>query len=120
DQNGKVIGTAGEKRFYRAAPFNGVYHAPVMPYDQSAKVALEHLLNEAYVKYWLMNKKPDPNYLNYRYPAKIYSALVIGAVDYAKLNKGNPKAEEAIKLAKIVADFMLSIRYEPGSKWEYF
>jgi maltose/maltodextrin transport system substrate-binding protein len=120
DGNGKVIGLAGEKRFYRAAPFNGVYHKPVMPYDQSAKVALEHLLNEDYVQYWLANKKPDPNYLNYRYPAKIYSALVIGAIDYARLNKGTPKAEEAMKLAKIVADFMLSIRYEPGSKWEYF
>lgn len=120
DEKGSAFATVGEKRFYRAAPFNGIYHSPVMPYDQSAKVALGHLLDEAYVKYWLEHQKPDPTYLNYRYPAKIYSALVIGAVDFARLNQGTPKAQEAIKLAKIVADFMLQIRYEVGSKWEYF
>lgn len=120
DNKGETLGLAGERKFYRAAPFNGIYHTPVMPYDKSAMTALENLLNEDYVKYWLVNKKPDPSYGNYKYPAKIYGALVIGAVTYARLKPNTTEAQKSIELARIVADFMMGIRYKPGSSWEYF
>lgn len=114
------LGVAGHRRFYRAAPFNGVYHQPVMPYDSSAMLALDNLMKENYVRYWFEHRNPDPGYLNYRYPAKIYSALVIGAVTHARLHANTPEAAKSTELAQIVADFMLGIRYRPGSAWEYF
>lgn len=118
--SGDSIGVAGKGDYYRAAPFNGIYHQPVMPYDKSAEIALEKLLSKSYVQYWLTNKQPDPTYLNYCYPAKIYSALVIGAVTYARLKPNTPEGAKAVQIAQTVADFMLSIRYERGSAWEYF
>ncbi len=118
--DGDTLGIAGDKSFYRAAPFNGIYHEPVMPYDQSALLALEQLMDKDYVTYWLTYQAPDPEYINYRYPAKIYSALVIGAVTYARLKPGTSEAERALRLARVVADYMLEIRFKKGTPWEYF
>ncbi|HEY0668964.1 MAG TPA: hypothetical protein VGD22_12340 [Sphingobacteriaceae bacterium] len=117
---GDSLGIAGQRKTYRAAPFNGIYHTPAMSYGQSAMKALENLLDEDYVKYWLENKKPDMGYTNYKYPAKIYSALVIGAITQARLKPNTAEAKKAIELARIVADFMMDLRYKPGTAWEHF
>lgn len=117
---GRELGVAGKGRYYRAAPFNGVYHSPVMPYDSSAMLALNLLMEKDYVVYWLTHKIPDPGYLNYRYPAKIFSALVIGAITYARLKPGTKEADRSIELARIVADYMLDIRFKAGTPWEFF
>lgn len=114
------LGVAGSGKYYRAAPFNGPYHKPLLPYDVSARIALDSLLNKDYVEYWLTHKQPDPGYVNYRYPAKIMSALVVGAVTHARLKSDAADKDRSIKLACIIADYLLGIRYEKGSKWEYF
>ena len=117
---GDSIGLAGKGRYYRAAPFNGVYHSPVLPYDSSARLALNRLMHKDYVAYWLEQNVPDPSYVNYRYPAKIYSALVVGAITHARLNAGTPDEKRSSGLARIIADFMLSIRFKEGTPWAYF
>lgn len=119
DNKGTKIAEVGSGKYYKAAFFNGIYHEPVMSYDASARLALDHLLDEKYVKYWLENKQPDPKYANYKYPSKIYSALVIGAITHAKLKKGTADEKTSTELAKIVADFMLGIRNKKGLSWEY-
>ena len=116
---GDKLGIAGMCSYYRAAPFNGVYHQAVMPYDSSARLALDQLMDKDYVDYWLTNKVPDPKYINYRYPAKIYSAMVIGAITHARLKPGTEDAIRSVKLARIVADYMMDIRFEEGTPWEF-
>lgn len=117
---GDEIGLAGDGRYYHAAPFRKIYNSPQLPYDKSAEIALEHLINEDYVQYWLLHKEPDPNYIYYRYPTKMFGALIIGAVTYARL-KGETKAgKQARELAKIVADFLIGISFKDGSPLEYF
>lgn len=116
--NGTALGTAGEGRYYRAAPFNGVYHEPVMPYDKSAMVALDKLIHKDFIEYWLTNKIPDPGYQYYRYPAKIYSAVIIGAITYGKLKP--EENERSIQLARTIADFLISISLPKGNPYEYF
>ena len=120
NSKGDSIGLAGIGKYYKAAYFNGPYHKPIMPYDESAKIALDNLLHEDYVEYWIKNKVPDPEYQYYRYPAKIYSALVVGAVIHARLKPNTEDAKRSVELAKIIADFMINISYEKGSVWEYF
>ncbi len=117
---GDSLGLAGKGEYYRAAAFNGPYYPPVMDYDNSARIALDNLLKKDYVEYWLKNKIPDPSYVNYRYPAKIYSALVIGAITHAKLKAGTADAKRSTELATIVADYMLSISFKQGTPWEFF
>lgn len=60
DKSGIALDEAGSGNYYRAAWFNGIYHQPAMPYDESASTALSSLLNEKYVTYWLDHKAPDP------------------------------------------------------------
>lgn len=117
---GDSIGLGGSGKYYKAAYFNGPYHKPVMPYDESAKVALDSLLKQDYVEYWLGHKEPDPNYINYRYPAKMMSALIVGAVTHARLKPNTSDAERSGKLARIIADYLIRNSYEKGSVWEYF
>ncbi|HEY0668963.1 MAG TPA: hypothetical protein VGD22_12335 [Sphingobacteriaceae bacterium] len=117
-EKGEVVGTAGKGRYYRAAHFNGVYHQPVMPYDKSAMVALEKLMHKDFIEYWLLHKVPDPSYRFYRYPTKIYSALIIGALTYGKLKPA--EYERSVKLARIIADFLISISRPKGNPYQYF
>lgn len=119
-EEGDSLGMAGEGRYYRAAPFNGVYHQPVMPYDSSAFIALDRLLHKDYVNHWLEYKKPDPDYPNYRYPAKLMSALIVGAVTHARLKPNTEDAKRSTEIARIVADYLISISYPQTSVWSDF
>lgn len=116
--SGSVLSQAGEGRYYRAAPFNGVYHQPVLPYDKSAMTALEKLMHKDFIEYWLTHKVPDPKYTLYRYPTKIYSALIIGALTYGKLKPA--EAERSEKLARAIADFLISTSLPQGNPYQYF
>ena len=117
---GDRLGLAGERNFYRAAPFAGVYHEPVMPYDSSATLALDNLMKQDYVEYWLDHGTPDPDYKNYIFATKIYSALIVGGITHARLNEGTGEAEQSLRLAQTVADYLIGISYEEGSEWEFF
>lgn len=119
-KEGKELGTAGEGRYFRAAPFNGPYLEPVMPYDKSGTLALDKIMEKPYVKYWLDHKAPDPSYEFYRHPAKLFGSLIVGAVTHAKLHKGTKQADESITLARIVADYLINISFPKGSYLEYF
>lgn len=119
-REGQDLGIAGEREFYRAAPFGGIYHETAARYDSSARVALSSLLHKDYLEYWLEHGEADSSYLLYRYPSKIYSALIIGAVTHARLATDSPEAERSVKLARIIADKMLSISFDQGTPLEYF
>lgn len=120
--NGDSMGLAGSGQYYRASPFDPddgrVYHEPVMPYDSSAMIALDSLMHKDYVNYWLEHEKPDPDYGYYRYPAKIWSALIVGAVTYARLKPA--EAKRSTKLAGIIADYLIGISYSENSAWPNF
>lgn len=117
---GDSVGLAGERNFYRSAPFAGEYHEPVLPYDSSATLALENLMKEDYIQYWLEHNAPDPEYKNYIFATKIYSALIVGGITHARLKAGISEAEQSIRLAQTVADYLIGISYEEGSEWEFF
>jgi maltose/maltodextrin transport system substrate-binding protein len=113
--SGDSLGLAGKGRYYRAAPYQGVYGKALMPYDSSALLALKTLMHERYVDYWLAHGGPDTTYLNYRYPAKIWSALVTGAVLYARLSPDPAEARRARKIALTVADALLQVSFPAGT-----
>ena len=118
-KDGKAVGVAAEREFYRAAPFDGIYHEASIPYDSSAAIALNSLFHKDYLNHWLEHKSPDPSYKLYRYPSKIYSALIIGAVAYARLTEGTAESQRSENLARIIADNMLSISFKEGAPWNF-
>ncbi len=119
-KDGKEVGIAGKGRYYHAAPFGGIYHSPKLPYNKSAEIALDHLMQKTYVSYWLTHKEPDPEYIYYRYPTKMFGALIIGAVTFARLKENTEEGRLARDLAEIVADFLINISFPKGSPLEYF
>lgn len=119
-EEGEEMGVAGEGKYYHAAPFGGIYHSPKLAYDRSAEIALGRLMQKDYVNYWLTHQKPDPDYIYYRYPTKMFSALIIGVVTYARLKENTEEGRLARDLAEIVADFLIDISFAEGSPLEYF
>ncbi len=120
-KKGDSLGLAGSGQYYRASPYapdDSVYHKPVISYDSSAMIALDSLMHKGYVSYWLEHEKPDPDYGYYRYPAKIWSALIVGAVTYAKLKPD--EAKRFTRLAGIIADYLIKVSYPESSAWPGF
>src|SRR5687768_12758386 len=112
---GEVVGTAGILTFHRAAPFNGPYGKPVLPYDQSARVALASVMAEPFVKSWRTSGKPDPKYALYRYASKVIGSLVSGCAMHASPSPRPDDADEAIDIGRRAADFLISISHAPGT-----
>ena len=79
-----VIDVAGTRQFHRGAVFNGPYGKPIVPYDQSARVALKSVLEEPFVQSWRSTGQPDPKYPLYRYSSKIIGKLLTGCAMYAR------------------------------------
>lgn len=117
---GENVGLAGEGRYHRAAPFDGPYHEPLMPYDRSGQLALDKIMHKPYVEHWLKHKEPDWKYYFYRYPAKLFGSLVAGAVAHARIHAGTDEARRSTEIARIVADYLIGISFPAGRRLEYF
>ena len=115
DENGKFICQVGSRTFYKCAPFLGsnAYAPKKREYKESAKMALEFVYNEPFVKYWRQHKKPDPTYIYNVYPSKTHSSVINALLKYAKLEPKN--AQNAIETATILANYLIEISYKDGA-----
>lgn len=120
NKSGEVVGVAGERQFHRAAVFNGPYLKPVLPYAESARVALETVMAEPFVRSWRATGRPDPSYALYRYASKVIGSVMSASAMYASQSPRPADADEALAVGRGAADFLLSIRAAPGSRLEYF
>jgi hypothetical protein len=105
-----IIELTGTRTFHRGAVFNGPYGKAVLPYGQSAAVALRSVLDEPFVQAWRITGKPDPNYPLYRYAAKIIPAVMSAAAF-----SGETKD---LEIGKKAADYLISISMPAGGPLE--
>ena len=112
---GDVIAVAGTRHFHRAAAFDGPYGRAIVPYDRSAALALQSVVNEPFVQSWRTTGQPDPSYTLYRYPAKVIGSLISGCAMYAQLQPRPRDADEAIKIARRAADYLIGISCPPDA-----
>jgi len=112
-----TIGFAGSRAFFKAAPFTGDYPPAARSYRQAAVMALENLLDNPHVQYWLVHGEPDPEYPLYCYPSKIFSAVIDGMCLLAELEP--MRRDEATRLARIVADYLIAASAPAGAPLEY-
>jgi maltose/maltodextrin transport system substrate-binding protein len=110
----KVIGLAGERTFHRGAVFGGEYGNPVLPYAQSARVALATVVAEPFVKRWRETGKPDADYALYRYPSKIIGKVMTACATYALQDPLPADAAEALDAGRRAADYLMSITTADG------
>ncbi|MBR5438844.1 MAG: hypothetical protein IKV61_01305 [Clostridia bacterium] len=115
DDDGTVLFPVGLRTFYKCLPFQGrdAYPPKKRDYKECAKMALKFVYEQPFVKYWLENGAPDPTYIYNVYPSKTHSSVINALTYYAKIE---PTAyENAIKTAKILADYLLEITYKDGA-----
>ena len=120
DAAGQVIGAAGTRTFHRGAVFNGPYGQPVLPYGESAKVGLQSVMSESFVRAWRTMGRPDPAYPLYRYPSKLIGGVMSGCAMYAMQTPRPADADVALEIGRRAAEFLRSISGAPGSPMAFF
>jgi maltose/maltodextrin transport system substrate-binding protein len=117
---GEVVGVAGERTFHRAAPFKGPYGKPVVPYAQSARIAIDTVLAEPFVRSWGATGKPDPSYSLYRYASKTFSAVMSAASMYARRQPRPSDADDILAIGRAAGDYLITISKPAGEPLEFF
>ena len=111
DQNAQPQYLVGARTFFKADGFPGRDALPekACSYKECALKALKYVYNENFVQHWLLHGKPDPMYPHNVYPSKTISSIVNAMISYSKIDIQN--SENALKLAKNAADYLISISY---------
>lgn len=118
DEEEQVCGLAGEKLFYKAAPFNGPYNPPARDYVSSVILNMESFLQQDHYRRWGEESTPSDDYRLYCYPSKIVGSIVQAMCMYSDL--AEEESELAIRMAENAASYLLSISFPEGAVLEYF
>ena len=113
DASGEVVGLSGERTFWKNAAFReGAYAKARRPYAEALKLGLEYLLDLKSNRYFLEQGRPDMSYDLNCYPAKMHAANVEAMCAYLKA--GLPRKDEALRLARLSADYLIGISERAG------
>lgn len=118
DKENNTIGIAGERMFYKAAPFNGPYNLPITDYKSSVLRNMDSLLAQEYYNRWKKESTPSQDYRLYCYPSKIVGSIIQAMCMYARLSAKD--REDALTMARNAADYLLRTSMPEGSVLEYF
>ena len=104
--DGRVLGRAGERRFWKAAGFDVAKVPPrARGYREAAVKVYEYVAGMKETKYLLEHGKPDASYELNTYVSKMFAALINGMLDYAKIDPS--KTETALAIAHAAADHLI-------------
>lgn len=113
DADGNKSFLAGARTFFKLASFPADLPAAKYGYGEAATRALDYLIEQDFISYWLDHSVPYPNYNFYVYPSKMISAIVNGMIDYTKFRP--EKKETALRIARAAADYMIGITPKDGA-----
>ena len=118
--DGRVLGTGGVRRFWRCAPYEpGTYKGRPWSYMECVRRYYPVLFNHQNTQHFLKHGTPDgkTDLLNI-YPSKMNAALIRGMLRYSRMSKEH--GVDALKIAKRVADFMISISQPADTPLAHF
>lgn len=118
DDEGNLIGLAGERRFYRDTPFTPPYHGAVRDYRESALMAMICVHNMEPIQNWKKGPDPDMSYNLNTYPAKIVSSTISMEVLLARLCP--ELKDDALKIAQNAAEFLIAQSLPEDAPLAYF
>lgn len=113
DDDGKVGETVGVRTFFRLSPFTSDLAPAKRSYTDAAKAAFRHVLRQPYIRHWLTDGTPDPDYDLYVYPSKMISSIIEAMIFCARTSPEN--ADEAMRIAKNAADYLISVTPKSGA-----
>jgi hypothetical protein len=120
DSNGRVLGVSGTRRFWKSAPYEpGAYSPKPYSYAECIKRYCMTLFSHTNTQHFLKFGRPDgyTDLLNI-YPAKMNSALIRGMIRFAQIDPSH--RDNAMKVARNAADYMLSISQPADAPLAYF
>ena len=111
DADGKEIGEAGRRRFWRSASFDPAQYRPAKrTYGEAYKLVLDYLFRWPDLAYLEEHGEPDvskeTNFTSY--PSKMLSAVIRVMLRVAEAFP--ERREKALKIARISADYLLRTR----------
>jgi len=119
DAKGNLCGRAGERRFWKAAPFApGTYKPAARSYAETAARACEHIFSMTNTKALRETGEPDPTYALNCYPAKMNAGVVHAMLNFAK--RRPERAKDALAAARAAADFLLRISQPADAPLAHF
>ena len=121
DAAGNVCGLAGERRFWKQAPYEpGTYPAAKRPYVTAQRMLCEYILNMPEVVRMETEGRPDlaerSNFTSY--PSKMQSALIRAMLSLARI--APDKKDRALAIARKSADYLTSKSQPAGAPLAYF
>lgn len=115
---GKTLGEAGTRSFFRAFPFEGPYTGPARDYREAALKGAYFVHNIKAVQHWIKNKMPDMSFENNCYACKIIGATVRLECFLAK--EMPELKEEALTIARNAAECLMNAAQPEGTPLAYF
>lgn len=116
DPEGKTIGCAGKRTFYRGAPFTNTCPPKKYSYAEGIKKGSEYIFNMNAVQ-GLADGKLDPEYLLFCYPSKMLSRIITEMIYYSQLEPS--RKERALKIACGAAEHLMETAIPAGQPLEY-
>lgn len=121
DASGREVGAAGERTFWRSAPFDPSEYAPAKrTYAEAYRRGLDYLFNWPDIAFLERNGRPDLSSMNNftSYPSKMQSAVIHAMIAVAE--QFPERRTRAMRLARIAADYLLSTAQPAGSPLAHF
>ncbi|MHB1002164.1 MAG: LamG domain-containing protein [Armatimonadota bacterium] len=112
DKSGAVLGIAGTRDFVKSQPFNGPYPQRACGYTECATGSLEAQFHGD--KFQSVLKTGEPDY-NFVFPCKFMGAMTSGMTYYAKFAPKSGNADDAMKMARLSADFLIKLTEKEGT-----
>lgn len=107
------------RTFWKMKPYDASsFPKAEKTYRESAMAGFEYMLNLPHMKNFVATGKPDHTYRHNCYPTKMHAATIRAMVQYSKMSP--ERREAAIKLAKTVADYLISVAQPKGTPLEFF
>jgi len=119
DQNGREAGEPMTRSFHRAAVIPKSYAAPAMPWNESARTALDALVHSPDLKCWFSTGVPEEKFHLYRYPSKIIGAAAAALAIHASQSPAPADAGEALQACRRAADCLLEMCFAADHTWAF-
>ena len=112
DGDGVPTCPVGCRTFFRLSPFPADLPPAARGYREASAAALDFAMTQDFLLHWLQTGTPDPDYDLNVYPSKMISAIIRAMISYAGIRP--EKAEDAMKIARNAADYLIGITADSG------
>ena len=116
----KGLSACGDRTFYRSPGFSAPTTRATVSYKDAGRAGLKAIFDAPHVRHWLIDGKPDRTYARYCYPAKVMGGLMRGMVAYSRIAQSQHDRDDALQIAKNVADHLIEISIPVGDALSAF